>query len=131
SGPNRLDCNSGRLATLSEAFEPLFDLDRIRACRTRLEQVADLSLYTTPAIVDDLDEVREALGYRQVNLLGMSWGTRAVLVYMRQHPAAVRSAVMLGVVPLAYKYPLPAAKGGQRALDLMFERCAGDGICSE
>src|SRR5829696_7038666 len=35
--------------------------DKVRACRERLSQVADLTQYTTDNTVDDVDEVRAAL----------------------------------------------------------------------
>ena len=48
----------------------ILDLTALQACRARLEKNADLSLYTTEIAVDDLDEVRQALGYKQINLYG-------------------------------------------------------------
>ena len=35
--------------------------------------------------MDDLDDVRAHLGYERINLYGGSYGTRAALVYLRQH----------------------------------------------
>ena len=58
---------------------------------------ADPRLYTTPIAMDDLDAVRAALGYERINLWGGSYGSRAALVYMRQHPERVRAAVLDGV----------------------------------
>ena len=92
--------------------------------------MADLAQYTTPIIVDDLDDVRAALGYSKVNLLGMSWGTRAVLVYLRQHPAAVRTAIVEGVVPPSYKYPLPGPRASQDVLDRLFRECDSEPACA-
>ena len=36
-----------------------------KACRAELEKIANLKLYTTPIAMDDLDEVRSALGYER------------------------------------------------------------------
>jgi pimeloyl-ACP methyl ester carboxylesterase len=47
---------------------------------------ADLKQYTTSAAVDDLDAVRQALGYSRINLLGVSYGTRVALEYLRRYP---------------------------------------------
>lgn len=44
----------------------------VTSCRRQLEKVADLRLYTTPIAMDDLDDVRAALGYDQIDLFGGS-----------------------------------------------------------
>lgn len=54
----------------------ILSIGSLRQCRTRLEQNADLRQYTTEIAVDDLDEVRQALGYQKINLYGTSYGTR-------------------------------------------------------
>lgn len=68
-----------------------FPVDGARECRKQLEKVADLTQYTTTAFVDDLNEVRQWLGYGRINLKGGSYGTRAAQVYWRRHPETVRS----------------------------------------
>jgi len=99
-------------------------------CRQQLEQVADLRLYTTPIAMDDLNEVREALGYDEINLYGGSYGSRAALVYMRRHPETVRTATLNGIAPISFTNPLYHAREAQNALDKIFEECTGDADCS-
>jgi pimeloyl-ACP methyl ester carboxylesterase len=101
----------------------------VRACREQLEKTADLTQYTTEIAVDDVDEVRAALGYEKLNLVGGSYGTRSALVYMRRHPASVRTAVLLGVVPNDVRMPLRLARNTQNALDGLIAECAGDAAC--
>ena len=60
---------------------------------------ADPRLYVTSIAVEDLDEVRDALGYARVNLWGGSYGTRVALEYLRRHGDHVRSVVLDGVAP--------------------------------
>jgi pimeloyl-ACP methyl ester carboxylesterase len=105
----------------------MLPVDAIRACRAKLD--ADPSLYTTPIAMDDLDDVRAALGYDKINLYGSSYGSRAVLVYMRQHPAHVRSVILRGVVPTNMKAPLYYARDAQRALDLLLTECKAEPSC--
>ena len=62
-----------------------FPIEDVETCRAQLEPNADLELYTTPLAMDDLDDVRAALGYEKLNLFGGSYGTRAVQVYLRRH----------------------------------------------
>jgi pimeloyl-ACP methyl ester carboxylesterase len=91
---------------------------------------ADPRLYTTPLAMDDLDRVREVLGYDRVNLWGGSYGTRAALVYARRHPERVRSMVLDGVAPLGMAVPSHFPRTAQAALDRVLEDCAADPDCS-
>lgn len=118
-----------RTASLGERLSAAFDAGKVEACARALP--ADLRLYTTPLAMDDLDEVREALGYRTINLFGGSYGTRAGLVYLRQHPDRVRAAVLDGLAPTHLRLPLSFARDGQRALDLLFAHCENDAACDQ
>lgn len=113
------------------ALEELWDVARFEVCRDELARHADLTQYTTPIAADDLDEVRAALGYDRINLIGGSYGTRFSLVYMRRHPETVRSAVLKGVAPVAFRNPLHHAREAQQALERIFEACARDTDCHE
>lgn len=127
---NPLTCDlPGSDEDLQAYLGPLLPTEPIRACMTELQARADLTLYTTPIAMDDLDEIRGWLGYRRINLYGTSYGTRAAQVYMRRHPEHVRSVVLSGVVPMRFKMPLYHAKGAQAALDGLFRACAGDDVC--
>lgn len=102
----------------------------VRDCRERYGDV-DLTQYHTNWIVDDIEEIREALGYPQLNLIGVSYGTRAASVYMRRHPGSVRTATLFGMAPVDLTMPLTFARDAQLALDGIFETCAGDADCRE
>ena len=103
--------------------------DKVRACRDRLKREVDLSWYTTDAAIDDVEEVRTALGYGPLNLMGVSHGTRAVLTYLRRHPGSVRTATLEGVVPPDERYPLGLARSTQTALDGLVAECEADPAC--
>ena len=128
---NPLNCPSaGSREDMRPYFGAPFPAERIRACRTELEKTADLTLYTTSIAMDDLDEVREALGYNLVNVYGGSYGSTTTLVYLRQHGDHVRSAAIFGVAPPSAKIPLSFAKGVQDSINRMFADCAADKACS-
>jgi pimeloyl-ACP methyl ester carboxylesterase len=91
----------------------------------------DPRFYTTSLAVEDLDAVREALGYGRVDLYGVSYGTRVALTYLRRFPDRVRAVVLDGVVPPEEVLGVDVARDAQRALDLLVERCAADEACSE
>jgi pimeloyl-ACP methyl ester carboxylesterase len=80
--------------------------------------------------MQDLDDVRRALGYETIDLWGGSYGTRAALVYLREHGDHVRAAVLDGVAPLSLRMPLYFARDAQRSLDLLFDACARDPACA-
>ncbi|MBV9772766.1 MAG: alpha/beta fold hydrolase [Gemmatimonadetes bacterium] len=102
----------------------------LRACREELERRADLRLYTTPLAVDDMDEVRAALGYRQVDLVGASYGTRAVQVYLKRHPAAVRSVVLRAVLPMGGNILVDGTRSADRELERVLADCAAEAGCA-
>jgi pimeloyl-ACP methyl ester carboxylesterase len=104
-------------------------VERLRTCLAGLQ--ADVRHYTTPPAMDDLDDVRQFLGYEQVNLYGGSYGTRAALVYLRRHEAHVRSVVLDGAAPTGMRLPLFAARDAQRALERLLADCENDAACRD
>lgn len=125
-----LFCTELRGETRAQEFlEGFLPSDKIRACRDRLRKEADLSWYTTDAAVDDVEEVRAALGYGPLNLIGSSYGTRAVLAYLRRHPASVRTATLDGVAVPGWL--LGTARASQVALDGLIAECEGEPPCRE
>ena len=74
---------------LADYFPP----DAVARCLDELRRGADLSRYGYPQLAHDVEAVRAALGYERLDLWGGSYGTRAALVYMRQHPERVREAL--------------------------------------
>ena len=75
-----------------QGFMPTLNVPVLKACRLELQKRADLRYYLTTYAMDDLDDLRAALGYDKINLDGGSYGTRASLVYIRQHGDHVRTA---------------------------------------
>lgn len=104
-------------------LDPIFQEEIFRAALKDLEKKADLTQYTTPVAMDDLNEVRAALGYEKINLMGGSYGSRAALVYLRRHPKTVRCAVLNGIAPISFTNPLYHARSAQAGLELIFAEC--------
>lgn len=90
---------------------------------------ADPRFYTSSIAADDLDAVRAALGYDQVDLYGTSYGGELAQYYLRQHPDHVRVAIMDGSTPLDVPVLERMAANSQSALDLLLDRCAQDEAC--
>lgn len=132
-GSNPLHCPLGE--SLNDIIQSVAvgvdaDLPAVERCRDALQQRADLRLYTTPIAMDDLDEVRAKLGYERINLFGASYGSRAALVYIRQHPGRVRSAILRGLAPVDLKLPLTVVPDSERALNRLLGACDADDACA-
>jgi pimeloyl-ACP methyl ester carboxylesterase len=125
---NPLNCidPDDSLKTFSEGEEVA--LEKLKKCMAGYD--ADLRLYTTTIAMDDLDDVRAYLGYDRINVYGGSYGTRAALVYMRQHGDRVRTAVLDGVAPTNMRLPLFFARDVQRAFDRLIADCEKDAACN-
>ena len=135
-GSGRMRCAFFEAASDEEAVgESLqidaLPLDALRECLAEVEAAADPRQYATPIAMDDLDDVRAALGYERINLYGGSYGTRAALVYMRRHPERVRTAVLDGLAPVAMRLPSNMNADAHRALDRLFADCEADPGCRE
>lgn len=111
--------------------DSLLNVAAVRACRARLEKTTDLRRYSTEIAVDDLDEVRQALGYGRINLYGTSYGSRVAQVYMRRHPASLRSVSIKGIVPASMAMPETHAQAGEHAWQTLVARCRKDAACHE
>jgi pimeloyl-ACP methyl ester carboxylesterase len=128
SSPLHCDLPGGE-KDLQGLVRGLFPMDVLRACEPELAAKADLTQYTTPIAMDDLDDVRAWLGYERLNVLGGSYGTRAAQAYMRQHPEHVRSIALLGVMIMDARMPLYHARKAQESIDKLFDDCADDAAC--
>ncbi|MDY0977828.1 alpha/beta fold hydrolase [Massilia sp. CFBP9012] len=121
----KLDCES------KPEHERMTDdelMAELRACIANNKQ--PLAAYTTANAARDLEQVRRALGYRQVNLWGGSYGTRLGQAYARAYPDSVRSLVLDGVA--APDQVIPAGgRDGQAALDGLFDACTKDAACNK
>ena len=67
----------------------------------------------------------------QIDLVGVSYGTRAVLAYMRQFPTAVRRAVLDSVAPPDMVLPTSFSTDGQAAFDALLAACEREPGCAK
>lgn len=130
-GSNPLRCQVPAASETQRYLSDLMSPETAGECRKELEKRADLTLYTTPIAMGDLDEVRDALGYERINLFGGSYGTRAALVYLRQFPRRVRSVALMGAVPTYFDMPFSYSRSAQHAMDRLLLDCAADRGCNE
>lgn len=126
-----LDCTLFNPTDPQSYLGYFFPLEDVRKCRAELEPKADLKLYTTTIAMDDIDEVRAALGYERINLFGGSYGTRAALTYLKRYPQRVRTATLQGVAPPDQYMPSDFPVANERALQGILAECAADEACNK
>lgn len=116
---------------LSRAEDAELGRQAVQACHDRLVAAGvNLAAYTSAESAADVDDLRRALGYTQINLYGVSYGTRLALTVMRDFPHILRAVVLDSPVPLQANLYADVYGSAQRAFDLLFQRCAADAGCN-
>jgi pimeloyl-ACP methyl ester carboxylesterase len=130
--PEREDISARLLSEdLTIEQQNQLEIDAYMACRDRLiGQGIDLTAYNSAASAADVNDLRIALGYEQINLYGVSYGTRLALTVMRDYPAIVRSAILDSTYPPEQDLYIDWSPNAQRAYDALFAACAGDPECN-
>lgn|GEM_PF-1184425 len=64
--------------------------------------------YTSVESADDINELRQAMGWEKISLLGFSYGSHLALATIRRHEEHLENVVTIGVEGLdeTFKYPL-------------------------
>ncbi|MHA6206137.1 alpha/beta hydrolase [Dyella soli] len=132
-GSNPLTCKGagdagGETAGDADA-SPQKQREEIAQCLGQIADKADPRYYTTTIAVQDLEDVRHALGAPSLDLVGVSYGTRMAQQYAMRHPDAVRSLVLDGVVPNTLVLGEDFARNLDDALKAQFARCTADEAC--
>lgn len=84
--------------------------ERSRDCAAywRDWQRVDLAGYNTNESADDLEDLRKALGAKQISLWGISYGTHLSLTTLRRHPQSIHRAILAGIEGPDHSYKLPS-----------------------
>ena len=126
-GSNALTCPH------DESADHGFDLGKIaaqtRTCLASTERHADPRFYTTGMALRDLEALRQALGAPQLDLIGVSYGTRVAQQYVRRYPDAVRSVVLDSAVPNELVLGSEFAVNLDAALKAQFAICTKTPAC--
>ncbi len=110
---------------------PMTTFDDVEACRAQwVGAGVNLSDYNSAQSAADIDELRMALGYREWNLFGVSYGTRLALTVMRDHAEGIRSVILDSVYPPQVNDWEEFATDEAAAFSLLFKACAADAACN-
>nr|WP_254722267.1 alpha/beta fold hydrolase [Gilvimarinus xylanilyticus] len=124
-----LNCELEQNLSLSQlsADTEAHTLKQLKQCAETHKQRAPFVL--TPYAIDDLESVRQALGYAHINLWGGSYGTRVALRYMARYPQALRSVVLDGLAPVSLSVPYRMGESANAALQTLADQCLADAKC--
>jgi pimeloyl-ACP methyl ester carboxylesterase len=134
-GSNLLACpmeEAEQEATMGlDDFEPERLREFTRECIDALQEKADLRFYGTREAVLDLEFVRQAVGAEQINLVGVSYGTRVAQQYAKDYPERTRTVILDSVVPPGLPLGSEHARNLEDALETHFQRCRETPACIE
>ena len=135
-GSNPLDCGDQEDARSASASTPPAGqqqaqaLERLRNCVARLAPHAAPQFYATADAVEDLEDLRRAFGGPQLDLVGVSYGTRVAQQYARRHGAAVRALVLDSAVPNDLVLGSEQSRNLEDVLRELFARCRAAAPCA-
>ncbi len=104
----------------------------ISACRVDLEtQGIRPEFYTNEQNAADIAAARTLLGYDQVNLFGISYGTRLALTVLRDYPEGLRSVTLDSTHPPQIMYNETSGSQGdfERSFGILESLCKADIVC--
>ncbi|MET9883192.1 alpha/beta fold hydrolase [Streptomyces sp. NPDC006430] len=105
-------------------------LEAVKQCRDRLAAAGiDLGAYNTTENAADFADLRTALGIKQWNVYGYSYGTNLALTYLREHPQGIRAVALDSLAPPKNTI-LPVTWGSARqGIDGILDACAAEPRC--
>lgn len=104
--------------------------DAAMLCRDRLvSEGYSLSAYNTTQSAADVNAIRIALGYEQVNLYGGSYGSLLAQAVMRDYPEGIRSVAINSVWPLEKSLFVEASTTTANAVVDLLDACAASEAC--
>jgi pimeloyl-ACP methyl ester carboxylesterase len=105
--------------------------EAMMACRDSLiNEGYNLSAYNTIQSASDVNAIRSALGYDQINLYGGSYGSLLAQATMRDHPEGIRSVVINSVLPLEKSFFVESSTTTANAVLHLLDKCAADVACN-
>lgn len=106
------------------------DPDTLLQCYNDLRETGvDPSQYNNVNTARDFDELRKALGLKEWNLFGISYGTTLGMYIMRAHPEGVRSVILDSPTAPGTDIARADMTSQLRGIERMFDVCSSDTAC--
>jgi pimeloyl-ACP methyl ester carboxylesterase len=101
------------------------------ACASGLIEAGfDITQYNSANSAKDIFALTNALGYDEINIVGISYGTRLALTAMRDHPQQIRSVVIDSVYPLEVNGIEDFPRQYDEQINRIVETCENDRECN-
>jgi len=105
--------------------------EQVKECRDRLmKEGVDLSQYNSARISRDMEVLRQALGAKQWNVWGASYGARLAMTFARYYPASTRTVLVDGPYLPEDQERVEDMRGAEVVINKIFNKCAGDPACA-
>ena len=106
-------------------------LRRVQHCWEKLtREGVDLSQYNSARSASDIEELRKALGVKQWNLWGTSYGSRLAFAVARDFPASVYAMIHDGPSYPEGQEIIDDFRGTDVAINRLFSKCVADAACA-
>jgi len=106
-------------------------LKRVKDCRDKfIREGVDLSQYNSARSARDIEELRKALGVKQWNLWGISYGSRLAFAVVHNFPASVHAIVHDGPSYPEGQEIIDDFRGTEVAINRLLSKCASDTACA-
>lgn len=122
---------AGAASASSAASEEAAFFAAMQACGARLRAAGvDLAGYQSAENADDVETIRQTLGFDRIAFYGVSYGTELGQFLMRRHPETLSAVVLDAVVPLDYDLFIEPAFAQQRIGEKYLLGCAAEERCA-
>lgn len=103
----------------------------LQQCHDRVVKPGiDVNAYNSAENAADVADLRRALGYKEWNLYGISYGTRLALTVMRDHPQGIRSVILDSNIPPEIDGVLSVPDTANHIFRTFFDGCASSPSCN-
>ncbi len=103
----------------------------VQACKDALSaKNIDLNAFNTLQSADDIETLRQALGYDSLIINGSSYGTALAQAYVNKYSDKVSKVVLDGIVDVGSNWIVDTTNAFLEGLNALFTRCANDPFCS-
>ena len=108
------------------------EVEFLLACRDSfLDRGINLNMYNTAVNAADLDDLRIALDYDEINIYGTSYGTRLALEVLREYGEHIRSVIIDSVYPPNVHFYSDYWVNCWDTFKRIFDACEADPGCRE